>query len=480
MQERNVSSPTLPFSPPWQLAKLPKETPVLLALSGGADSCALLRLLVSQAKQDGFPLAVAHVQHGIRGEEAERDADFCRRLAAEEDLPFFELRADVPALAAAHGRGLEEEAREVRYAFFAQLMEEQHIPLLATAHHADDNLETVLFRLCRGSTLRGVCGILPCRPFANGFVVRPLLSATAAEIRAYCAAHPMEYVTDSTNAQPCCTRNRIRAEVVPVLEQLFSEPQKRVTQFAKSAWEDEEYLSAQAQAFLAARASAEGLSVEALQTLPNAVLRRVLKQYVRERLGTEPESKHVEALMQWVRTPPQKATRSLYGGGVATVENGRLRLLDHAAVDALPQDAIWPFQLGKQTLLPTNIAVFAKKIEKNTKVHKLSTAPYIIIGGVSDIIIDELHWRLRRQGDEMLLHGMHRKLRRLYNEKKIPPRIRRRLPLLCDAKGILWAPFIGLRDGASFDGAEDCMVELLLPPELLPVTSAPAEELWND
>ncbi len=480
MQERNASALTLSFVPPWQLAGLPKETPVLLALSGGADSRALLQLLVLQARQDGFPLTVAHVNHGIRGEEAERDADFCRRLVAAEGLPFFEQCADVPALAAAHGRGLEEEAREVRYAFFSKLMEEHHIPLLATAHHADDNLETVLFRLCRGSTLKGACGILPCRPFANGFVVRPLLNATAREIRAYCAAHALEYVTDSTNGQLCCTRNRIRMEVVPVLEQLFSEPQKRVAQFAECAREDEEYLAAQAQAFLTARAPTEDLSVKELQALPNAVLRRVLRLYVRERFGMEPESKHTEFLVQWIRTQPQNATRSLYGGRTAVIENGRLRLLEKTvAADAL-HGAIWQFRLGKQLLSPTNIAAFTKKIEKNTKVHKLSTAPYIIIRGVSDIIISGWYWRLRQQGDEIFLRGMHRKLRRLYNEKKIPPRIRQQLPLLCDAKGILWAPFIGLRDGAPFDGENDCMVELLLPPELCPATVPPAEAPLND
>lgn len=478
MSERDAVAPSLTFLPPWRLSGLPKETPVLLALSGGADSRALLHLLALQARQEGFPLTVAHVNHCIRGEEAERDAAFCRRLAASYELPFFELRADVPALSAAHGRGLEEEAREVRYAFFSKLMEERSIPLLATAHHADDNLETVLFRLCRGSTLKGACGILPCRPFANGFVVRPLLNATAAEIRAYCTAQGLEYVTDSTNGQLCCARNRIRAEVVPVLEQLFSEPQKRVAQFANGAREDEEYLSAQAWDFLAAHPT-DGLPLPELQALPNAILRRVIKRYASERLGMELESKHVELLMQWVRTPPQKAERTLYGGCVAAVENGYLRLLERAAVVEAPQDAIWPLQLGKQRLSPTNITTFTKKIEKKTKVHKLSTAPYIIIRDASDIIISGLYFRMRRQGDEIFLRGMHRKLRRLYNEQKIPPRIRRQLPLLCDAKGILWAPFIGMRDGASFGGGDDYLVELLLPPELCPVTR-PAEDLLND
>lgn len=477
--QRNASASTLTCSPPWQLSGLPKQTPVLLALSGGADSRALLHLLAQQAKQDGFPLTVAHINHCIRGEEAERDADFCHRLANEYGLKLAYLREDVPALAAEHGRSLEEEAREVRYAFFAKLMEERSIPLLATAHHADDNLETVLFRLSRGSTLKGACGILPCRPFGKGFVVRPLLNATAEEIRTYCAKNSLEYVTDSTNELLCCARNRIRMEVIPVLEQLFPNPQKRVAQFAKYAKEDEDYLTEQAQRFLSEQ-PAKGLPMKELQSLPDAILRRVLRMYAKEHLDRELESKHTELLMQWVRTQQGSTERALYDGCLAVVENGSLRMVRGTSHLADLQSAVWQLQLGKTTLPCANIEVFTKKIEKNTKVHKLSTAPYIIIKGASAIIINSLYWRLRKQGDEIYFHGMHRKLRRLYNEKKIPPRIRQQLPLLCDDKGILWAPFVGMRDDVSFDGEDDYMVELLLPQDLWPMTEALTEDNPNN
>ena len=357
-------------------------------------------------------------------------------------------------------------------------MEERSIPLLATAHHADDNLETVLFRLSRGSTLKGACGILPCRPFGKGFVVRPLLNAAAEEIRAYCAQNCLEYVTDSTNELLCCARNRIRKEVIPVLEQLFQNPQKRVAQFARCAREDEDYLTEQAKKFLSEQPT-HGLPMKALQPLPNAILRRVLRMYAKECLGKELESKHTELLMHWVRTQQGRTERVLYEGCLAVVENGNLRMVRGIAHTADLQTDVWQLQLGKATLPYANIEIFTKKIEKNTKVHKLSTAPYIIIKGASAIIINSLYWRLRRQGDEIYFHGMHRKLRRLYNEKKIPPRIRQQLPLLCDEKGILWAPFIGMRDGISYDGEEDYLVELLLPQDLRPMTDESTEDSLN-
>ena len=129
---------------PYILANLPKETPVLLAFSGGADSSALLSLLAEDSIKNGFSLSVAHFNHQIRGEEAERDARFCEGEAEKYNLPFYLGSADVPALAKDHKNSLENEAREQRYAFFEKVMRENGIQILVTAHHAEDNTETVL------------------------------------------------------------------------------------------------------------------------------------------------------------------------------------------------------------------------------------------------------------------------------------------------------------------------------------------------
>ena len=160
---QHASSPCAAYRAPWRLAGLPPSTPVLLALSGGADSRALLHLLYTSAQADGFRLLLAHVNHGIRGEESLRDRAFCQSLAKQYGLELLLLDADVPALAAESRRGLEEEARSLRYDYFAARMREEGIPILVTAHHANDNLETLLFRLCRGTGLSGLGGIAPVR-----------------------------------------------------------------------------------------------------------------------------------------------------------------------------------------------------------------------------------------------------------------------------------------------------------------------------
>ena len=148
---------------PWELAKTDPKTPVLLGLSGGADSRYLLHVLAQGAKRDGFPVYLAHVHHGIRGETADRDCAFCRELAKAYGFPIEVLYADVPAQAKEHGRGLEEEARRVRYDFFSRLMKQKGIPLLVTAHQADDLLETMLFRFARGTGGGGLCGMTAVR-----------------------------------------------------------------------------------------------------------------------------------------------------------------------------------------------------------------------------------------------------------------------------------------------------------------------------
>ena len=181
---------------PHALAGLPSDAALLLAFSGGIDSRVLLDLLSDLQKKNGFRLVLAHVNHGIRGDEALRDRDFCQKMAAEYGYEIRFLDADVPALAEQHGTGLEEEARRVRYDFFADLMKREGIPLLVTAHHADDNLETMLFRLCRGSGLRGLCGIPPVRRFGDGFLVRPMLASGLGreEIERYAAEKHLSYV----------------------------------------------------------------------------------------------------------------------------------------------------------------------------------------------------------------------------------------------------------------------------------------------
>ena len=443
------------FRSPHTLAARPAPTDVLLALSGGADSRLLLELLSRDAREHGYVLHLAHVNHGIRGEEATRDEQFCRDLAQRYGCPFYLLRADVPALAQERGESLEMTARHVRYEYFSALMQEHGISLLATAHHADDNLETVLLRLCRGTSAAGLSGIAPARPFGNGHLVRPLLGMTRAEILSLCATWNLTYVTDSTNTDTAYARNLVRLQVTPALEQISHLPQRQVARSCTLLREDDALLYDMAQTALDGSRTPDGaLSLPALRQSPLPILRRVLVLWLRENEILSPQGCHVDALLHLIDSTTCAAT-DLPGNHRATTDGHTLRLSDKQEQPSpvLPPDQIFPLldgvtdyaALGFRTeLCPSD----AQSQRKQQNVYK----PFIHEAITFDTIDATAHWRARREGDVLLMGGIHRKIRKLQNAAHIPAPLRERIPLLCDAHGVLWVPFVGTRDGATLDG----------------------------
>lgn len=456
---QKISFQTEALRAPWELAGVAKATPVLLALSGGADSRMLLHLLAKWAERDGFSLTLAHVNHGIRGAEALRDRDFCQTLANQYGLELCILDADVPKLAKAHGRGLEEEARAVRYAYFTSLMEERSIPLLVTAHNADDNAETVLFRMARGSGLGGLGGISPTRPFASGTLVRPILSLTKQEVLSYCEEEGLEFVTDSTNTDTAYARNRLRAEVMPVLESLFPGAAQRIGEMSVRLREDEEVLASLAEHFLEAHCRDGRLPIKELQTLPRAIARRVTVKWLARFGEASVEAVHLDALERLAAAAAPHSALSMPGRVTVFVERGAL-CIRHAEKTPVT-DYLLPFCKGVVELPDGFGSISVETGEKNLKVHNLSTDPYIILKSQSAIMESGLFWRPRREGDRILMGGMHREVRKLYREAGIPLDMRARIPLLCDADGIVWVPFCGVRDGVEL-AKEGLAVRLLI------------------
>lgn len=187
-----------------------KGDTVICGLSGGADSVCLLVVLTEISRKIGFSVKALHVNHCLRGEESDRDENFCRELCIKLHIPFTAVSCDVKAFAEENGLSTEESARKLRYGIFA---ENSAGAKIATAHNANDNLETVIFNLARGSALKGLSGIPPVRDN----IIRPLLVASRAEIEEYLRNIGQDYVTDSTNLSDDYTRNRIRHQVLPVL-----------------------------------------------------------------------------------------------------------------------------------------------------------------------------------------------------------------------------------------------------------------------
>jgi tRNA(Ile)-lysidine synthase len=222
-----------------------------VALSGGADSVALLRVLAARSGGLGLVLHVAHLHHGLRGEEANGDLEFCRALAAKLELPFHEARVDTAAEARADRKrgkpaeSIEEAARRLRYQWFRRLMSESPLDAIATAHTLDDQAETVLAKFLRGAWTEGLSGIAPKLKTPEGLILRPLLAVTRAEIEAYLGELGQDWREDSSNRHLTFTRNRIRHELLPLLEGWNPQLRKHLAQMAEIARDEESWWQAE-------------------------------------------------------------------------------------------------------------------------------------------------------------------------------------------------------------------------------------------
>jgi tRNA(Ile)-lysidine synthase len=285
------------------------QAPIVLAVSGGPDSMALLHGAHRLAR-DGtraWPLVVAHLDHGLRA-TSEADASHVAQLAHDLGLPFHGERADVAALARDEGRSIEDAGRQARYRFLQRVADETAASaLIATAHTADDVAETVLLRIARGSGLRGLRGI----PARRGRVIRPLLGERRATLRAALDAAGIGYLEDPTNLDPAAAdRNRVRHEVLPALEQLNPRAVDALQRLGRLAADDDDALDAMAAAELTRRRTVDGIDWR--RPPARAIGRRVMRLASGE---PAPSAERIEALLD--------AAEGARGGVVIELGAGR-------------------------------------------------------------------------------------------------------------------------------------------------------------
>ncbi|MCC8072969.1 MAG: tRNA lysidine(34) synthetase TilS, partial [Clostridiales bacterium] len=238
---------------------------VLIAVSGGADSMALLNILLEVRDEYNLDIEVAHIEHGIRGEESESDAlfvsDFCKR----NKIVFHIKSINAVEEAKEAKMGVEEYSRQVRYDFFNSL----ECDKIATAHSLSDSIETTVFRLIRGSGLKGVCGISPVR----GKIIRPLIECTSSEIREFCKEKNIDYCIDSTNNDNSYSRNYIRNVLLPQFCEINSDYEKAIGVFVADSAEDYSFIEKTAQIEYKNCLCKKGLLIEKLKNLDNAIVK---------------------------------------------------------------------------------------------------------------------------------------------------------------------------------------------------------------
>lgn len=488
---------------------------VLVALSGGADSMALLHALSAVRDALGITLGAAHVHHGLRGAEADADADFVRGICVQYGIQLWEKRLSPPPHAS------EDWGRQARYAFFESLAQAQHAKI-ATAHTGSDNAETVLFRLARGSAVRGAAGIPPVR----GCCIRPLLWAQRSEVLSFLAQNGVSYVTDSTNLTDAYARNRVRHSVLPLLEEVHAGASQNLARFAFEMTEVAAYLDAQAQAllsqaevpsshFLGTQAPAHILKNPSAPLLPPQAAAHVQRERQSPIPDTEQTVPAVSPFGRFYRAPlltaapvpvrrtalawliessgvPQEKTRlvpqaeallaaghgrlalsrniSLFvSQGLLSLENG-MRYADipafgdpssappfpQSGTQDGPEDTngwILPFAEGVFSL-PNGYMLLVERRNCEEMIKSAKDAQNLLkFSADCDRIHDDAIFRTIRPGDRFrpVGRGVAKPLKKWYSERKVPLAARACLPVLAVRSTILWAAGFGCAEEAAVD-----------------------------
>ena len=419
----------------WQPA-----TRIVAAVSGGSDSVALLRLLHDLQQHGDLRLdAVAHLHHGIRGAEADGDEAWCRDLAAALGVDFVSECADVPARARETKTSIEVAARRIRHRFLDDVRRSRRADLVATAHTADDQAETVLLRLVRGTGLQGLGAIAPRR----GTIIRPLLECTRVELRAYLTAADQSWREDATNFDVGHPRNRVRHELIPFLEQHFN-PRVRdgLVRLADHARTDDDFLEREAAAPTFALLRRDGdtirIDCEPLAVMPEALVRRVVRSAIRALADSEPKLSDVDRV------------RDVAAGRAAAVEVCGLRvehsggfvvLVDRGA--PAPPSAPFRFDLSIPGSLEWPAGGWALDAEgpirrtTDSLGSRLSDQVEIDAAGVGASVVV----RRREPGDRIRPLGLggDKKVQDVLVDRKVPLEARDNVPIVTDHEGrLIW------------------------------------------
>lgn len=417
---------------------------VLVCYSGGADSTVLLHLMLMLRERYGFSVAAAHVNHMLRGNESDSDQRFCMETCKSLGVPFYTVRLNAGAYSDSHSLSGEEGARRVRYLFFDHVMAEleessRGTAIAVTAHNCDDNMETVLFNLCRGTGTRGAAGI-PC---VRGKFLRPLLYASAEDIRRLCAEENWRYVTDSTNLSDDYTRNRLRHHITPSLRKLFPAAADSVSRACLALRRDSEYIDAEARRALDDVTVGGKASRSALAGMHDAVLTRIIGFICARAGGGDLSMKHYAIAVDFIRGNG-RGTLDMPGGILLRCDDfvTAERKCENRPTAKIVPVALHPGvnyfpEYGFEIHIFDEKNIDASDIpEESEKINKISIHTKMDF----DKINGKLYIRSRLAGDKYFYGGVNRNVKKLLCDSGLTVAQRDALPFVCDDDGILWIP----------------------------------------
>ncbi|MBE7061018.1 MAG: tRNA lysidine(34) synthetase TilS [Clostridiales bacterium] len=419
----------------------PNQT-VAVALSGGSDSMALLHYMKSNAEKFPFTLIALNVEHGIRGQDSKLDTAFVKDFCDKANIPVLLYEVDCVKKAENEGLSLEQSARILRYECFYNAIESGKCDLVATAHHADDNTESVLFNLFRGTGMKGVSGIK--QNFENK-IIRPFLSIDKYEIEQYVKANNIPFVTDQTNFCDDYTRNFLRLNVIPKIKEVFPEANKSIRRFCEIAIDEDEFLDELAKSSL----SIEKDAIKIPLPLHKALLSRAVIIALKELgLSKDWEKIHVDGIKE-LSLLNNGSKFSLPKGITAIKEYDAIVLYKEHLTDCTPKE----FKIGENSF--GNKILIAKVVDKNSV--NLKDGFYLD----ADKIPSTAVIRTKQEGDLFTKFGGGTKsLGDYFTDKKIPLRNRASIPLIANGNEILYIFDVAISDNVKVDDTTSTIIKL--------------------
>lgn len=401
----------------------------VLAFSGGADSCALLHYLSTRCEN----LVCVHINHMIRGEEAERDESFAREMSKNYGVKFICHKIDIPKISAQRKTGLEQTAREERYrVLYEELSKNPECKCIVTAHNADDNAETVLFNLTRGTGATGISGI---KPVYNS-IMRPLIYLSKKEIIDYCLANNIEYVTDSTNFDTTYTRNRIRHKVIPELKEINPELLNSVLRLGELIDYDEEYFKARVDKIIFENKIDSAIPLSLARSLEYPILSRLLRRISNQALDYTATGLCIDL----IENGQTGAYLNLSGGLCFKLEYDKAVFLKESDLNSA--EFYQPLTLGINYIDEIGMAIVLGDENELKGYEKIAEVELN-----AERINDSLCVRSRRNGDKIKAGKMTKRLKQLFVDNHIPSHMRDKIPLICLGNEIICVPNIALADG---------------------------------
>jgi tRNA(Ile)-lysidine synthase len=426
-----------------------KGKKIVVGVSGGPDSLALLHYLQGQKERQQLSIIVAHIDHMFRGEESYQDALFVRDYCEQLSIPFEMEQINVPELMKETGKSAESAGREARYQFFAKVMKENDYPYLALAHHGDDQIETILMRFTRGSTGKARAGIPFQRPFQNGTIFRPFLVLTKHEIEEYCEHYQLVPRIDPSNKEDVYSRNRFRRVVLPFLKNENRHVHEHFQRYSEETQSDEDYLqelTAQRMNTVMTMQDEQKITIEIsqLQAMPMPLQRRgiqLILNYLYKERPASLSASHIDQVFSLIDRQHPSGTLDFPDGLKVTRSYQYCHFqFDTGEVQSFHYEMAGPGAID----IPGVGMIKMDVIESPLTNQNRDTAVFF-----RDSVPFPLMIRTRKTGDRMTLKGMSgtKKVKDIFIDHKIPLHDRDTWPVVTDKDNcILWLP--GLKKSA--------------------------------